>query len=125
MYKIKNQINSEILCDSIVDGMKDNKAKNIVVLDLRKIENAVTDFFVICSGDSSTQVEGISGSVNRFVRKELQERPWHEEGKGNSQWILLDYVNVVAHIFFHEQRDYYELEELWADAERKDIPDVL
>lgn len=125
MYKIKNQINSEILCDAIVEGMKDNKAKNIVVLDLRKIENAVTDFFVICSGDSSTQVEGISGSVNRFVRKELQERPWHEEGKGNSQWILLDYVNVVAHIFFHEQRDYYELEELWADAERKDIPDVL
>jgi ribosome-associated protein len=125
MYKIKKQIDSKILCDAIVEGMKDNKAKNIVVLDLRKIENAVTDFFVICSGDSTTQVEGISSSVTRLVRKDLQERPWHEEGKGNSQWILLDYVNVVAHIFFHEQRDFYELEELWADAVRTDIPDVL
>lgn len=125
MYKIKKQIDSKILCDAIVEGMKDNKAKNIVVLDLRKIENAVTDFFVICSGDSTTQVEGISSTVTRLVRKDLQEKPWHQEGKGNNQWILLDYVNVVAHIFFHEQRDYYELEELWADAVRTDIPDVL
>ncbi len=124
MVKIKKQIDSELLCNSIVEGMKDNKAKNIVVLDLRKIENAVTDFFVICSGDSTTQVEGIASSVTRLVRKELQEKPWHQEGKGNNQWILLDYVNVVTHIFFHEQRDYYELEELWADAVRSDIPDV-
>jgi ribosome-associated protein len=125
MVKIKKQIDSELLCNSIVEGMKDNKAKNIVVLDLRKIENAVTDFFVICSGDSTTQVEGIASSVTRLVRKELQEKPWHQEGKGNNQWILLDYVNVVTHIFFHEQRDYYELEELWADAVRSDIPDVV
>lgn len=125
MVKIKKQIDSELLCNSIVEGMKDNKAKNIVVLDLRKIENAVTDFFVICSGDSTTQVEGIASSVTRLVRKEVQEKPWHQEGKGNNQWILLDYVNVVTHIFFHEQRDYYELEELWADAVRSDIPDVV
>lgn len=125
MVKIKKQIDSELLCNSIVEGMKDNKAKNIVVLDLRKIENAVTDFFVICSGDSTTQVEGIASSVTRLVRKELQEKPWHQEGKGNNLWILLDYVNVVTHIFFHEQRDYYELEELWADAVRSDIPDVV
>jgi len=125
MVKIKKQIDSELLCNSIVEGMKDNKAKNIVVLDLRKIENAVTDFFVIGSGDSTTQVEGIASSVTRLVRKELQEKPWHQEGKGNNQWILLDYVNVVTHIFFHEQRDYYELEELWADAVRSDIPDVV
>lgn len=125
MHKIKKQIDSKLLCDVIVEGMKDNKAKNIVVLDLRKVENSVTDFFVICSGDSTTQVEGISSSVTRLTRKELKEKPWHEEGKGNSQWILLDYVNVVAHIFFHEQRDFYELEELWADAVRTDIPEVL
>jgi ribosome-associated protein len=125
MHKIKKQIDSKILCDVIVEGMKDNKAKNIVVLDLRKIENSVTDFFVICSGDSTTQVEGISSSVTRLTRKELKEKPWHQEGKGNNQWILLDYVNVVAHIFFHEQRDYYELEELWADAIRTDIPEVV
>lgn len=123
MQKLDKQINSKVLCDAIVEGMKDNKAKNIVVLDLRKVDNSVTDFFVICNGDSTTQVEGISSSVVRMVRKELKDRPWHQEGIGNNQWILLDYVNVVVHIFIHDLRDYYELENLWADAIRTDIPD--
>jgi ribosome-associated protein len=123
MQKLVKQLNSKVLCDAIVEGMKDNKAKNIVVLDLRKIDNAVTDFFVICSGDSTTQVEGIASSVTRKVRTELKDRPWHQEGKGNNQWILLDYVNVVAHVFIHDLRNYYELEDLWADAVRTDIPD--
>jgi ribosome-associated protein len=121
MQKISKQPNSKKLCDAIVEGMKDNKAKDIVVLDLRKVDNAVTDFFVICSGDSTTQVEGISSSVVRMVRKELRDRPWHLEGKGNNQWILLDYVNVVAHVFIHDLRSYYELEDLWADAKRTDV----
>ena len=121
MRKIVKQVNSKKLCDAIVEGMKDNKAKDIVVLDLRKVDNSVTDFFVICSGDSTTQVEGIASSVVRLVRKELQEKPWHQEGKGNNQWILLDYVNVVAHVFIHDLRAYYELEDLWADAQRTDV----
>ncbi|PHR47395.1 MAG: ribosome silencing factor [Fluviicola sp.] len=121
MAKIIEEIDSKVLSEVIVEGMQDNKADNIVVIDLREVENAVTDFFVICSGDSPTQVEGIANSVVRLTRKELKEKPWHQEGKGNSEWVLLDYVNVVAHVFYKELRDYYELENLWADGKRTDI----
>jgi ribosome-associated protein len=121
MAKIIEEIDSKVLSEVIVEGMKDNKADNIVIIDLREVENAVTDFFVICNGDSPTQVEGIANSVVRLTRKELKEKPWHQEGKGNSEWVLLDYVNVVAHIFYKELRDYYELENLWADGKRIDI----
>lgn len=124
MYKLKSAVDSKVLCDAIVEGMKENKAKNITVLDLRQIPNAVTDFFVICSGDSNVQVEGISSTVTRHTRKELQEKPWHQEGKTNAEWILLDYVSVVAHIFYKEARQFYELEDLWSDAIRTDIPDL-
>jgi ribosome-associated protein len=104
--------------------MQENKAKDIVVLDLREVKNAVTDFFVICSGESTTQVDGVNSSVMRHTRKELQERPWHQEGKENSEWILLDYVDVVAHIFHKDSRSFYDLEDLWADAIRTDIPNL-
>lgn len=124
MYKIANHVDSKILCDCIVEGMQENKAKDIVVLDLRDIKSAVTDFFIICSGESSTQVDGINNSVVRHTRKELQERPWHTEGKENSEWILLDYVNVVAHVFHKDARSFYDLEDLWADAPRTDIPNL-
>ena len=120
----EQQVNSEILRDAIVEGMQDNKAKDIVILDLRGIDNAVTDFFVISTGDSSTQIEGIASAVVRNTRKTLKERPWHQHGKGVSEWVLLDYVSVVAHVFSKSLRDYYELEELWADAKRTDIPDA-
>lgn len=122
MYKLKQDTDSQVLCNAIVEGMQENKAKDIVVLDLRNIANAVTDFFVICSGESSTQVDGISNTVTRHTRKELQEKPWHQEGKTNSEWILLDYVSVVAHIFYKDARHFYELEDLWSDAIRTDIP---
>jgi len=115
---------SKILCDAIVEGMQENKAKDIVVLDLREIHNAVCDFFVICSGESSTQIDGISSAVMRFTRKELAERPFNVEGKNNSEWVLMDYVTVVAHIFGRETRKFYELEDLWADAVRVDVPNL-
>jgi len=115
---------SQLLCDTIVEGMQENKAKDIVVLDLREIESAVCDFFVICTGDSSTQVDGISNSVVRFTRKALSEKPWAIEGQKNSEWILMDYVSVVAHVFYHETRSFYDLEELWSDAKRTDIPNL-
>ncbi len=124
MYKLQTQIDSELLCKTIVEGMQENKAKDIVVLDLRNIHSAVTDFFVICSGESSTQVDGINNTVVRHTRKELKEKPWHQEGKGNSEWVLLDYVNVVAHIFYKDARSFYDLEDLWADAIRTDIPNL-
>jgi ribosome-associated protein len=124
MPKRKKDIDSEKLCDAIVEGMQENKANDIVVLDLREISNSVCDFFVICSGESSTQVDGISTSITRYTRKELQEKPWHIEGKTNSEWVLLDYINVVAHIFYKDARPFYDLEDLWADAKRTDIPNL-
>src|SRR5574343_1205978 len=124
MLKIKKDVNSQVLCDAIVEGMQENKAKDIVVLDVREISNSVCDFFVICSGESSTQVDGISTSVTRHTRKELSEKPWHIEGKTNSEWVLLDYINVVAHIFYKDARPFYDLEDLWADAKRTDIPNL-
>ncbi len=123
MIKIINEIDSEALCEVIVEGMKNNKAEDIVVIDLREVEHAVTDFFVICSGDSPTQIEGISNSIIRLTRKELKEKPWHKEGKNNAQWVLLDYVNVVVHIFYKELREYYELEDLWADGKKIKVED--
>ncbi len=123
MVKIINEIDSEALCEVIVEGMKNNKAEDIVVIDLREVEHAVTDFFVICSGDSPTQIEGISNSIIRLTRKELKEKPWHKEGKNNAQWVLLDYVNVVVHIFYKELREYYELEDLWADGKKIKVED--
>ena len=121
MIKIVKEIDAEKLCEVIVEGMQDNKAEDIVVIDLREVESAVTDFFVIASGDSTTQVEGIANSVVRLTRKTLKEKPWHQEGKNGSQWVLLDYVNVVAHIFHKDERDYYELEDLWADGKKRQI----
>ena len=124
MIKLKTDVDSQTLGDAIVEGMQDNKAKNIVVLDLREISSAVCDFFVICSGESSTQVDGIGSSVTKYTRKELKEKPWHIEGKTNSEWILLDYVSVVAHVFYKDARPFYDLEDLWSDAKRTNIPDL-
>ncbi len=124
MYKVAKDIDSQIICDTVVAGMQENKAKDIVVLDLRGIVSRVCDFFVICSGDSSTHVDGIQSAVARHVRKEIQERPWGTEGKGTSEWVLMDYVSVVAHIFLKDARSFYDLEDLWADAIRINIPNL-
>lgn len=123
VLKIKDTaIKNLVAC--IVDGMQNIKGKDIVILDLTELPNAVTDYFVIATGDSSTQVEGMASSVVRKTRTELRERPWHEEGVGNSEWILLDYVNVVVHIFYRETREFYNLEDLWADAKRTDFANL-
>jgi ribosome-associated protein len=124
MTKKTAKSKSESICNAIVDGMQDNKAKDIVVLDLRKIDSAVCDFFIICTGESSTQVEGITDSITRSTRKDLKEKPWHIEGKTNKEWVLIDYVSVVAHVFYKEVREFYQLEELWSDAIRRDIPNM-
>lgn len=115
---------SEMLSKCIVEGMQENKAKDIVVLDLRSLESRVCDFFVICSGESSTQVDGITNAITRYTRKTIKEKPWHIEGQRNSEWVLLDYIDVVAHVFYKDARSFYEIEELWADAVRTDIPDL-
>ena len=122
MSKKRLKSPSEKLCDAIVEGMQENKANQIVVLDLRELDGAITEFFVICSGDSDTHVDGISNSIDKYVRKNLKEKPWHVEGKTNSDWVLLDYVNVVGHVFYKEKRSFYDIEELWSDATRINIP---
>jgi len=106
-----------ILVNTIVNGMQEKKAKHITILDLRKLQNRVSDFFVICDADSNTHVDSIAGSIDEEVRKKLNERPFHSEGWENGQWILMDYVNVVAHVFLGETREFYNMEGLWADGE--------
>ena len=120
----ENDVKTKILVDTIVDGIQDVKGKNIVILDMTNLQQAVADYFIICSGESSTQVDGIYNSIVRKTRKELHERPWHTEGTSNAEWILLDYVNVVVHIFYRDTRQFYNLEDLWADAVRTEIPDI-
>ncbi|MBA3663601.1 MAG: ribosome silencing factor [Bacteroidetes bacterium] len=105
------------LLDSIVEGMRERKAKNIMILDLSEIENRVCDFFVICDADSKTHVNSIADSVEDTVLKLSSEKAYHSEGHQNGEWILVDYINIVAHIFLKEMRDYYNLEALWGDAE--------
>lgn len=114
--KKKELTDAEILVDVVIKGLQDKKAENIVTIDLRKLENAVCDFFVICSGTSSTHVGALSKAAEETARKTLGEKPWHSEGFGNSEWILLDYVNTVVHIFQDEARNFYNIEGLWADA---------
>ncbi len=99
-----------------IKGIQEVKGKDVVCLDLRNIHNRVTDFFIICHGDSSTQVSAIAESVEEFTWKLVQEDPLHKEGKGNAEWVLLDYFNVVVHIFHRDKREHYNLENLWADA---------
>lgn len=123
MAKKKKGIDSEKLSDLIVKGMQEKKATNIVVMDLRKVKNAVADYFVIASGNSDKQLDAISDSIDEFVYKGLKENPWHTEGKNNKEWMLLDYINVVAHVFRKDKREFYALEKLWGDAEITEIED--
>lgn len=109
-------VSSEILSRCVVQGMQEKKAEDIVVLDLRGFKSAVTDYFVICSGNSDTQVDAIMLSIEEQVYKSLNEDVWHKEGKNNKEWILLDYVDVVAHVFKKDRRAFYALEDLWGDA---------
>jgi ribosome-associated protein len=103
-----------------IEILQDAKATNIVSLDLRQIEDAVTDYFIICEGDATTHIRSIAGRLEEELKKQLDERPWHIEGLDNLEWVIVDYVNVVIHIFKGETREFYKLEDLWSDAERKE-----
>lgn len=121
MAKKRKDGSSKKLCDAIVKGMVEKKATNILVMDLRKVKNAVADFFVICSGGSDKQLDAITQSIDEEVFKAVKENPWHVEGKNNKEWMLLDYFDVVAHVFRKDKRDFFALEELWGDAEMTEI----
>jgi ribosome-associated protein len=113
----KKKGESEKLSLTIAKGMQEKKATDIVVMDLRNVKNAVADFFVLCSGNSDKQLDAISESISEEVFKKWNENPWYTEGKNNKEWILLDYINVVAHVFRRDKRDFYALDTLWGDAE--------
>ena len=123
MAKKRKGASSEKLSEVVVKGMQEKKASNIVVMDLRKVKNAVADFFIVCSGSSDKQIDAITDSIDEFVFKALKENPWHIEGKDNKEWMLLDYIDVVAHIFRKDRREFYALERLWGDADITEIED--
>ncbi len=118
MVKTKHlDLPAEQLCNLVVKGMLEKKALDVVVMDMRDVKNAIADYFVICSGNSDTQIDAIAGSIDEQVYKVTQQNPWHLEGKEAREWILIDYVDVIAHVFKKDRREYYKLEELWGDAE--------
>jgi ribosome-associated protein len=112
----KNTSVPDELISLIIKGMEDIKGKNISLLDLRDIDNTVCDYFIICDGNSNTQVNAITNSVQKIVSKAIHEKPYQIEGIENSEWVLMDYVNVVVHIFQKQTREYYDIENLWGDA---------
>ena len=118
---IKNTSDSDLLIGLIIKGMEEIKGKNINLLDLRDIENAFCDYFVICDGNSNTQVNAITNSISKIVSKEIMEKPYQIEGTENAEWILMDYINVVVHIFQKHKREYYDVENLWGDAKITEI----
>ena len=116
MQENKGLIKSDELCRLVVNGMSEKKALEITVLDLRDVQNAIADFFVICSGNSDTQIDAIADSVEEEIFKVTRSNPWKKEGRENKEWVLIDYVDVVAHIFQKDRREFYALEKLWGDA---------
>lgn len=112
----KNNHNADQLITAILGGIEDVKGKDIKILDLRELENTVCDYFIVCEGTSNTQVNAIVNSVQKKVSKELKDHPWHVEGSDNAEWVLMDYVNVVVHVFQKHIRQYYDIESLWGDA---------
>ncbi len=113
---MSKNIEKQALIDKIVEAIQDTKGEDVMIFDLSNIENSVAETFVICSANSNTQVSAIAGNIEKKVRNDLKERPWHVEGAENAMWVLVDYVSVVVHIFQKQVRDYYEIEELWGDA---------
>jgi ribosome-associated protein len=124
MKETKIEANSDILAELVVKGMQEKKATDIVVINLKSLKNAVSDYFVIASANSDTQLDAIASSVEEEVFKAIRQNPWQSEGRTNNEWVLLDYVDVVAHIFLRDKREFYALEELWGDASIEHVTTV-
>tara|TARA_Y100000385_G_C13108804_1_gene650498 strand:+ start:5236 stop:5610 length:375 start_codon:yes stop_codon:yes gene_type:complete len=116
-----NNFEVKALLEVIIKGMQEKKAEKITIIDLRGLENSVCDYFVITNANSNTQVNAIADSIQKETLETLGDKAWHKEGTESSEWILMDYVNIVAHIFQTSVREFYALEDLWADAEITEI----
>lgn len=117
--RIRHQAgNAEEIVATVVEAMDSVKGKEIVTLDLRETGTAVTDYFVICHANSKTQVDALADKIIDEVRNKNGVKPYHIEGRDNTEWILIDFVDVVVHVFLQSMRQFYQLEELWADAEK-------
>ena len=112
----KKEIDTDQLITEIIKGVEEVKGQDIQILDLREIENTVCDYFIISNGTSNTQVNAIVSSIQKMVSKSLREKPWHIEGSDNAEWVLMDYVHVVVHVFQKHIREFYDIESLWGDA---------
>jgi ribosome-associated protein len=121
----KKSDGTELLLNSIIKGIFEKKGQNVLKVDLRKLDTRITDYFVICHASSGTQVGALADSVDDIVRKEAKEKPLHIEGMDNCFWVLLDYGNVIVHIFLEEYRNFYSLESLWADATIEAVEDII
>ena len=116
--------NSEALTNLIIDCIQDIKGKNIVRLDLREIDDSPTDFFIICDGESTTQIRAIANNVRDKIKEEIGLLPSFTEGQDASKWVLVDYFDIVVHVFYPETREFYELEDLWSDAIVTEYQDI-
>ena len=112
----QNFLSEEELNELIIDSIQDIKGKNLIKIDLRHLEDAPTNFFIICEGDSNTQVRSISDNIYKRLKDEVRQLPSHYEGQQNSLWILLDYFSTVVHVFYKDTRQFYQLEDLWSDG---------
>jgi ribosome-associated protein len=115
----QNELQSEQLCEVIIESIQETKGKKILQLDLREIAEAPADFFIICNGQSDTQVKAISNNLLKTLKDDHGVFPNHVEGQSNSQWILVDFFDVVVHVFYPETRAFYDIENLWGDAKAK------
>ena len=113
---VQSPLSKEALNELIIDSIQDIKGKNIVKLDLGQLDDSPTDYFIICEGDSNTQVQAIAENIRMRLKKEGNEFPSHYEGQQSATWICLDYFDIVVHVFYRETRAFYELEDLWSDA---------
>ena len=112
----KRKASADELIALILHGIEEVKGVDINILDLREIDNTVCDYFVLCNGTSNTHVKAIVNSIQKTVSKAIQDKPWHIEGSDNAEWVLMDYVNVVVHVFQKQAREFYDIEGLWGDA---------
>ncbi|MBR6104074.1 MAG: ribosome silencing factor [Paludibacteraceae bacterium] len=121
---MNNTAEDKKIIEKIVEGIQDVKGKKIVIVDMTGLENYTCGYFVICEGESNTQVNSIAENIKDHVREELRVKPFAVDGMINAEWVAMDYGNIIVHVFQPEARAFYQLETLWEDASLNEIPDV-